>query len=404
MVPKTTHNNHTTVSQTLFLALELSNSKWRLGFTIGLGQPPRLRKLDARDLRGLMEEIRMSKTRFGLPENAPVMSCFEAGRDGFWLHRYLIAQGVTNLLVDSASIEVSRRKRRAKTDRMDVGKLLTMLIRSTQGERKVWSVVHPPSPQEEDQRQLHRDLMALKRERTHHINRIKGLLASQGVKMGIKADFLAQLDAVRLWDGDGLREGLRNRLEREYQRYQLVQVQIRQINMLRREAIRNEDTPAIKQVRQLMPLKGIGVNSAWVYVMEFFAWRGFRNRRELGALAGLTPTPYQSGDSGREQGISKAGNRPVRAMAIEIAWAWLRFQPDSALSRWYQNRFGHGNSSLHLPLFSVSHFADTLSQILDFPPLFRFANSLVNQAIHFPRCVGVLGIFLKFCQLPSNLL
>lgn len=293
-----------------------------------------------------MEEIRLSKVRFDVPENVPVISCFEAGRDGFWLHRYLIAQGVTNLVVDSASIEVSRRKRRAKTDRMDVGKLLTMLIRSTQGERKVWSVVHPPSPQEEDQRQLHRDLMALKRERTHHINRIKGLLASQGVKMGIKADFLAQLDAVRLWDGEGLREGLRNRLEREHQRYQLVQVQIRQINMLRREAIRNEDTPAIKQVRQLMRLKGIGVNSAWVYVMEFFAWRGFRNRRELGALAGLTPTPYQSGDSGREQGISKAGNRPVRAMAIEIAWAWLRFQPDSALSRWYQNRFGHGNSRI----------------------------------------------------------
>jgi transposase len=346
MVTEITQTNHTMIMQSLYMAIELSNTQWRLGFTIGLGQSPRLRKLDARDLNGLMEEIRLSKVRFDVPENVPVISCFEAGRDGFWLHRYLIAQGVTNLVVDSASIEVSRRKRRAKTDRMDVGKLLTMLIRSTQGERKVWSVVHPPSPQEEDQRQLHRDLMALKRERTHHINRIKGLLASQGVKMGIKADFLAQLDAVRLWDGEGLREGLRNRLEREHQRYQLVQVQIRQINMLRREAIRNEDTPAIKQVRQLMRLKGIGVNSAWVYVMEFFAWRGFRNRRELGALAGLTPTPYQSGDSGREQGISKAGNRPVRAMAIEIAWAWLRFQPDSALSRWYQNRFGHGNSRI----------------------------------------------------------
>ena len=346
MVTEITQTNHTMIMQSLYMAIELSNTQWRLGFTIGLGQSPRLRKLDARDLNGLMEEIRLSKVRFDVPENVPVISCFEAGRDGFWLHRYLIAQGVTNLVVDSASIEVSRRKRRAKTDRMDVGKLLTMLIRSTQGERKVWSVVHPPSPQEEDQRQLHRDLMALKRERTHHINRIKGLLASQGVKMGIKADFLAQLDAVRLWDGEGLREGLRNRLEREHQRYQLVQVQIRQINKLRREAIRYEDTPAIKQVRQLMRLKGIGVNSAWVYVMEFFAWRGFRNRRELGALAGLTPTPYQSGDSGREQGISKAGNRPVRAMAIEIAWAWLRFQPDSALSRWYQNRFGHGNSRI----------------------------------------------------------
>ena len=346
MEPKTTQTNNTMISQALYLALELSNSKWCLGFTIGLGQSPRLRTLNARDLRGLNEEIRMSKTRYGLPEDAPVVSCYEAGRDGFWLHRFLIAQGVMNHVVDSASIEVSRRKRRVKTDRMDVGKLLTMLIRSSQGERKVWSVVNSPSPQEEDQRQLHREMMALKRERTHHINRIKGLLASQGVKLEIKTNFLEELDSVRLWDGSGLGEGLRNRLEREYKRHQVVQEQIRQINKVRREAVRNKDTPAIRQVRQLMQLKGIGINSAWVYVMEFFAWRGFRNRREVGALAGLTPTPYQSGDSGREQGISKAGNRPVRAMAIEIAWAWLRYQPDSALSRWYQNRFGHGISRI----------------------------------------------------------
>jgi transposase len=328
------------------MALELSNTEWRLGFTIGLGQSPRLRKLIARDLRGLMEEIRMSKVRFGLPESVAVISCYEAGRDGFWLHRYLVAQGVTNLVVDSASIEVNRRKRRVKTDRMDVGKLLTMLIRSAQGERKVWSVVNSPSPQEEDQRQLHRELMALKRERTHHINRIKGLLVSQGVKLAIKADFLAQLEAVRLWDDSRLCEGMRNRLVREYQRYQLVQEQVRQINKFRLEAIRSGDTPAIEQVRQLMRLKGIGVNSAWLYVMEFFSWRGFRNRREVGALAGLAPTPYQSGGRGREQGISKAGNRLVRTMAIEIAWGWLRFQPDSALSLWYQRRFGHGNSRI----------------------------------------------------------
>jgi len=346
MEPKTTQTNHTMNSQTLYMAMELSNTEWRLGFTIGLGQRPRLRKLMARDMSRLMEEIRMSKVRFGLPESAPVMSCYEAGRDGFWLHRYLIAEGVTNLIVDSASIEVNRRKRRAKTDRMDVGKLLTMLIRSAQGERKVWSVVNPPSPEEEDQRQLHRELMALKRERTHHINRIKGLLASQGVKLKIKADFLAQLEAVRLWDGCGLGEGLHNRLVREHQRYQLLQEQIRQINKVRMEAIRSGDTPAIEQVRQLMRLKGIGANSAWLYVMEFFSWRGFRNRRELGALAGLTPTPYQSGDNSREQGISKAGNRHIRAMAIEIAWGWLRFQPDSALSQWYQRRFGHGNSRI----------------------------------------------------------
>ena len=188
--------------------------------------------------------------------------------------------------------------------------------------------------------------MALKRERTHHINRIKGLLASQGIKMAIKTDFLTQLEMVRLWDGSRLGDGLRDRLEREYQRYQLVQSQIRQIDQVRREAIRSDETAALEQVRQLLRLKGIGVNSAWVYVMEFFAWRNFRNRRELGSLAGLAPTPYQSGDGGREQGISKAGNRPVRAMAIEIAWAWVRHQPDSALSIWYQKRFGHGNSRI----------------------------------------------------------
>ena len=346
MATETTQTNHTMIPQTLYMALELSNTNWRLGFTIGLGQPPRLRKLQARDVKGLMEEISLGKVRFGLPGGVAVMSCYEAGRDGFWLHRFLIAQGVRNVVVDSASIEVNRRKRRAKTDRMDVGKLLTMLIRSVQGERKVWSVVNPPSPEEEDQRQLHRDLMALKRERTHHINRIKGLLASQGVKLEIRVDFLEQLEAVRLWDGSELRAGLQNRLEREYQRYQLVQEQIRAINKIRRATIHTSDTPAIEQVRQLMRLKGIGVNSAWVYVMEFFAWRGFRNRRELGSLAGLAPTPYQSGDGGREQGISKAGNRAVRAMAIEIAWAWVRHQPDSALSRWYQERFGHGNSRM----------------------------------------------------------
>jgi transposase len=346
MEPKTTQTNHTTSLQKLYMAMELSNTEWRLGFTIGLGQRPRLRKVRAQDLRELMEEIRKSKERFDLPANTPVMSCYEAGRDGFWLHRYLIAQGVNNQVVDSASLEVNRRKRRAKTDRIDVGKLLTMLVRAAQGERKVWCVVNPPSTEEEDQRQLHRDLMALKRERTHHINRIKGLLASQGVKMAVKANFLTELETVRLWDGSRLGVELQDRLEREYQRYQLTQEQIRQIDQIRREAIRYGNSHALEQIRQLLRLKGIGVNSAWVYVMEFFAWRNFRNRRELGALAGLTPTPYQSGDNSREQGISKAGNRHIRAMAIEIAWAWLRFQPDSTLSLWYQRRFGHGNSRI----------------------------------------------------------
>lgn len=345
MVPKTTREtNDTTVSSKLYLALELSNTEWKLGFTIGLGQPPRLRTLPARDLSGLKQEIDQAKERFGLDESAEVYSCYEAGRDGFWLHRFLEASQVNNVVVDSASIEVNRRFRRAKTDRLDVGKLLTMLVRYHQGESKVWSVVHVPSVAEEDQRQLHRELMALKREQTHHINRSKGILASQGVLLEVQADYLENLRLAKLWDGSPLPLGVQTLLVREHKRLELVREQIRQIEATRRETLRTSSDPAIEQMRRLLRLKGIGINSAWVYVMEFFSWRAFHNRREVGSLAGLTPTPYQSGDSARERGISKAGNRAVRALAIEIAWAWLRNQPQSQLSCWYQRRFAKGSS------------------------------------------------------------
>ena len=343
----TRRTNDTPFTQNLYLAIELSDKKWKLGFTVGFGQSPRLRDVEAQELAGLAKEVWQAKERFGLPKNAPVSSCYEAGRDGFWLHRALLAQGVNNLVVDSASIEVNRRKRRVKTDRMDVGKLLTMLMRYHQGEKKVWSIVHVPSREDEDQRQLHRELMALKAEQTHHTNRIEGLLTSQGVRLSHKKEFLSNLETVRLWDGSLLSSGLQTRLKREYERSQLVKQQINKLELEREAAVRTSTAPAVEQVRQLLKLKGIGMNSAWVYVMEFFAWRGFRNRREVGSLAGLTPTPYQSGDSAREQGISKAGNRRIRAMAIEIAWSWLRYQPDSQLSRWYHERFGKGNSRVH---------------------------------------------------------
>lgn len=347
MVGQTIHTiNNTPVSQILYMAIELSNTNWKLGFTIGFGQAPRLRSLRARDLKGVEAEIKLAKKRFGLLESTAVLSCYEAGRDGFYLHRYLVKQGVTNLVVDSASIEVNRRKRRAKTDHLDVGKLLTMLMRYQQGEKKVWSIVRVPSLEVEDRRQLHRELTVLKSERTHHINRIKGLLASQGITISIRKDFLSRLDTLRLWDGSKLPDGLQTLLEREYERILLDEQHIRQLERVRNEALRTSKDPAMEQVRQLMQLKGIGINSAWLYVMEFFSWRNFRNRREVGCLAGLTPTPYQSGGSNREQGISKAGNRPIRAMAIEVAWAWLRFQPDSQLSLWYQRRFGGGSKRL----------------------------------------------------------
>jgi transposase len=335
-------HQYTRFEPSLYLAFELSQKQWKLGFTVGIAQRPRLRNITARDLQALQHEIQLAKKRFGLPADAPVLSCYEAGRDGFWIHRYLETYGIQNQIVDSASIEVNRRARRRKTDKLDVNKLLAMLIRYHSGEPKVWRVVHVPSRQAEDARHLHRELMTLKSERTRHTNRIKGLLTCQGVSVSVKPDFLDRLESIRLWDGSYLPEALRMRLRREYQRWLFVNQQIDQLTAYREELLKISQQPSVAQVRQLMGLKGIGINSAWLFVMEFFGWRDFRNRREVGACAGLTNAPYQSGDTSKDQGIEKAGNRFIRAMAIEIAWSWLRNQPESKLSRWYQRRFGHG--------------------------------------------------------------
>ena len=216
MTKKTTRNQqYSDIRPTLFMAFELGMSEWKLGFTIGLGQKARRRTVTAGNLEKVQREIVAAKKRFELPEAAEVVSCYEAGRDGFWLHRYLTQSGIVNLVVDSASIEVNRRKRRAKTDRLDVEKLLTMLIRYQYGEHRVWSVVRVPSPEEEDNRQLNRELRSLKKEKTRTTNRIKGLLASQGVRLEPGKELSDnKLDSLRLWDGSPLLPGLKGRLQR----------------------------------------------------------------------------------------------------------------------------------------------------------------------------------------------
>lgn len=340
-----THNSKfTTQTDVLYLAFELGESDWKLAFTVGVGQKPRLRSMPARDLPRLQEEIAKAKKRFELPADAPVRSCYEAGRDGFWLHRHLTANGVDNGVVDSASIEVNRRQRRAKSDGLDVGKLLNLLLRYHGGEKKVWSIVRVPSVVDEDARQLHRDLEELKNERTEHINRIKGLLASQGLAAPeVNKHFADWLGQAQLWDGTAVPAELQKRLLRELERWQLLGQQIKTLEDERRQRIRQDDTPHVDKVRSLLDLWGIGFNGAWLLVYELFAWRRFDNRKQVGACVGLAPTPYQSGDSHREQGISKAGNRRLRRLMVELAWCWLRWQPDSELSRWYERRFGAGN-------------------------------------------------------------
>jgi transposase len=331
-------------ARVLYLAFELGWTKWNLAMTTGLGTAPRLRTIAARDVAALANELVLAKRRFGLPPDARVESCYEAGRDGFWLHRYLAAQGVVNFVVDSASIEVNRRARRAKSDALDVGKLLSMLLRDRSGESNVWHVVRVPSVADEDARQLHRELGALQTESTRHVNRIKGLLASCGLQAEVDEDLPTTLSELRQWDGTPLPPDLLARLLREHARWTLAVRHAKDLSNLRIRLIRRDETPQVDLVRRLLELRAIGLSSAWLFVREFFGWRSIDNRRQLAALAGLCPTPYHSGASEREQGISKAGNRRLRRMLVEIAWCWVRLQPASDLSRWYTARFAQGNA------------------------------------------------------------
>jgi transposase len=343
-----THNSNSTASSApvLYLALDLGATSWKLAFSVGLGQKPRIKTITARSTLSLVFEIKAAKKRFGLPEDAQVVCCYEAGRDGFWLHRFLLAEGIQNQVVDSSSIEVNRRRRRAKSDSLDAVKLVEMLIRWYNGERKVWSTVHVPTVEQEDQRQLHREMIKLKAERTAQGNSIKGLLAGLGLCVIVDETLPTQLENLRQWDGAKLPPLLHQRLLREFQRWQLIDRQIHELEAERMAKIRDDKTPHVEKVRRLLNLKGIGDNGAWLLVYEFFAWRVIKNRRELASLAGLTPTPFSSGESQREQGISKAGNRRVRFMITELAWGWLRYQPESELSQWYMRRFGQGNTRL----------------------------------------------------------
>jgi len=338
MNPATHGREGSATAPVLYMALELSNKSWRLAFSDGAKH--RQVVVPAADLAKLAEAVAKARARFGMPASARVVSCYEAGRDGFWLHRHLRSVGIENEVVDAASIEVSRRLRHVKTDRLDGDRLLAKLIRHHAGERGGWSVVRVPSIEEEDARRLHRELERLKRERLAHRLRIQSLLVTQGIRLTVKSAL--RLDRLTLWDGGPLPVELKAELEREAERLALVERQIEQLEATRRERLQSPRTEAERRIVHLMRLGAIGPTSAWLLVTEFFAWRAFRNRRELGALAGLVGTPYNSGEAERDQGISKAGNRRVRAMIVEIAWLWLRFQPGSALSQWYRARFAGG--------------------------------------------------------------
>lgn len=326
-------------SVVLYLAFELSSGQWKLAFTVGWGQKPRLRSIEAGDLVGLEREIEQARLRFGLLPGARVISCFEAGRDGFWLHRYLSDRGVSNHVVDAASVEVSRRSRRAKTDRLDVERLLAKLMRYEQGERRVWSVVRVPTAEQEDRRHRQRERQSRQKDRTRSINRIKGLLATVGVcskRLGPLGRL--KLESVRQWDGQPLPPGLQERLVAELEILEKIEARLVELDrpLARR---RWAPSPETQQAYQsLTQLRSVGPITAEVLVTEV-TWRPWTNRRQAGSLVGLAPSPRQSGELSREQGISKAGLKRVRATLIELAWSWIRLQPRSAITQWYQQRF-----------------------------------------------------------------
>lgn len=330
----------------LYLAFELSDSRWLLAFSDGRGRASKARLLSvpAGELDQLREEMTRAKQHFGLGDDCVVVSCYEAGRDGFWLHRELEIMGVSNVVVDSSSIEVNRRKRRVKTDKLDARRLLSLLLRYHAGDTDLWSVVRVPSVEDEDARHLHRERKQLMKETQQHRQRIQSLLITHGVRLSADNDFGRVLNKLRLRDGRPVPVGLRTRLLREHERLRTAEKQLRVLERERLEQLRSaEPCPQIEKVRMLQQLRSVGINSSWLLVMEFFGWRTFNNRKEVGAAAGLTGCPFDSGGYDHEQGISKAGNPRVRSTMVELSWLWLRYQPESELSQWFQRKWGHGS-------------------------------------------------------------
>ena len=325
---------------TLFVALELSKAKWLVGL-----HSPTADKIsrhtitggDAPALLGLIEAARR-RAEASLGGEVQIVACYEAGYDGFWLHRLLLAHGIANQVVDPASLLVNRRARRRKTDRIDLAGLLRTLMAWHRGEPQVCSIVRVPSLEEEDQRRRGRERERLIKERVQHLGRIKGLLMTQGIRdfQPARRGWQERLEALRTGHGQPLPGCLKAEIARECRRLALVDEMLEE---LEREREATSDGKAPQQAALLGKLRGIGPISAHVLAEEVFH-RDFANRRQVAAYLGLDPSPWQSGQRDHEQGISKAGNRRGRRVAIELAWFWLQHQPDSGLSRWFKERVG----------------------------------------------------------------
>lgn len=328
---------------TVHVVFELSKSKWKLGVMSAGSQKISRFTIAGGDLPALSARLALAREKAARSgKEVRIVSCYEAGFDGHWLHRWLTEQGVTNYVIDAASIAVDRRARSAKTDRIDLERMLRTLLAYLRGEPRVCSMIHVPTVEEEDRKRRNRERDRLLKERTAHTNRIKGLLHAHGIRdaMPLKPDFIKSLDQARTGDGRELSPRLKDELVREHERLRLLSQHIATIEAeSRAEQRAAAPGTAEAKVVQLAQLKAIGPVGGQGLVNEVF-YRDFDNRRQVGSYIGLAGTPFNSGDRERDQGISKAGNHRARKLAIELAWLWIRHQPDSDLSLWFRKRVG----------------------------------------------------------------
>jgi transposase len=347
----TTHPQVSSVSDApVYVAFEVGKRSWTVAMTSGFGVTPWVQTLGPGEWARLQRLLAKARMRFGLAPAAPVVSCYEAGRDGFWIHRGLTAQGLANRVVDSASIEVDRRARRNKTDRIDARKLATLLVRACLGE-PAWREVRVPTATEEATRHGSRERTDLVREQTRLVNQMRSWLTTYGAALPARRA-VTWWTRLRDYAGAPLPAEVQARLARADARLALVRTQIAGLDETQRAAV--AAAPADSPTRRLAQLKGVGATSLATLLEEGLVWRAFQNRRQVGGVLGFTPTHYASGDVHRDQGISHAGNRRLQSVAIQLAWSWVKWQRASALTQWFAARFGTGKRARRIGIVAVA--------------------------------------------------
>lgn len=325
----------------IFVSLELSRSTWLItSLSPGGGEKMSKHSVPGGDVAGLLMRLSQLREKAGgrTGKSFPIVVIQEAGLDGFWIHRVLESEGIESHIVDAASIATSRRRRRAKTDRIDGEALVRALLAYKRGEPRVCAMVRVPTPEQEDRRRVSRERKTLTAERVGHVNRIKGLLFSQGVEYEpLHRNRRDRLEKLRTPDGRPLPDHLKRQIRRELDRLELLLEQIKAVEAERDAVLAPAEEKIPTPAMMLMELKGIGAEFAAVLWSEGL-FRNFENRRQVAAYAGLAPTPWQSGTVDREQGVAKSGNPRLRTTMLQLAWLWLRHQPESALSRWFHER------------------------------------------------------------------